>query len=378
MVNSSQPSEPPLTICKDFYEKHLEQVVTKGINPKYCLVFAIPLRFQLPFKNESFFCTTYTNQATAFIFEKYDSSQYEAIFPGHSLPYSELLTRVEAMIYFPEGDELASIVDISNEESHSLLYSYLSHLMNRLNNYVFAYRMMYEDCKVFSVSPEQYFYIFSRIYTLPDWNTKVSGPIITSANPFNYEHIMFNIQDKSLHTIEGLGMYVEQNQNRFVAASQFFAESRRYLYTGHPRESVIFLGMCSESLLNGLFHHIRVANGLTESAIDTEFDEIPFMRRVKNYISHSVGGNWDMSKDASIVGEWKKNVYDLRNRVVHAGYFPHHYEAANAFQTIGKFSEFIRERVIAKKSQFPNAFNELKVLPELFVQGTEESVFDIS
>ncbi|QDT90968.1 hypothetical protein [Gimesia algae] len=377
-MNSPLPLERSLTICKEYYEKHLEQEVNKKITPKYCLVFAVPLRFQLPFKNETLFFTTFNNQVTAFIFDKYETPQHEAIFPDSALNSPELRTRVEAMYFMPECDELASIVNTENEESHLLQYSFLSHLLNRLNNYVNAYRMMFEDCKAFPVSPEQYFYIFSRVYDLTDWKTLMSGPVFTSSNPFNYEKIMFNVQGNALHAIEGLGMYVDQKQNKFVAASQFFAESRRYLYTGYPRETIVFLGMCSETMLNGLFHHIRKIDGLTELEINTEFDEVPFMRRIKNHISHSLGGSWDMSKDMSIVGKWKKNVYDLRNRVVHAGYFPHYHEAANAFQTMVKFSEFIRERVDTKKSLLPNAYKELKALPEFFVQGVRESTFDIS
>lgn len=377
----SQESQPDLTIGREFYEEHLASDVAQGFIPRYCLVFSLPLRFQLPFKNASFFCTAFTNQATAFIFDKFETVQHEAMLPDRGVDITELRTRVEAIAFFPENGEIEAITDLANldDASYEFLYSHFSHLLNRLRSYLYAYRMLFEDSKTFLVSPEQFFMAFTRIYTLPDWNIRVSDSLVTCTNPSNYERIMTNVTDEHFRAIEALGFHLDRDHNKFAPTSQFFAEARRYLHLGHPRESVVFLGMSSESLLNALYHHIRAAEGVPELEIDVELEDTPLMRQIKRHISHALGGSWDMTDPSTPIGAWKDSVYGLRNRVVHGGYFPQMHEAISAFVTMVDFAEFVRERVFVHESQFPAAAAELQSLPPLFVHGQEgEHTFDIS
>ena len=245
-------------------------------------------------------------------------------------------------VFFPESPSIRCITDIGKltQESYEFLYRHLVHLMRRLNSYIYGYRLLFEDCKTYSISPAQFFYAHTQVRALPGWELKISGPLVLNANAFNYERILFNVSDRHANVIESLGMHIDQTKGAFVSSSQFFADARRYLYRGYPREAVVFLGMSSESLLNGLFRHLRKADGKSDAEVELDFEEIPFMTRIKKYLSHGLGGDWNLNNNTSRVALWKKHVYDLRNRVIHGGYFPEDHEATLAFVTLVAFSDF--------------------------------------
>jgi hypothetical protein len=369
-----------LTISEQFYDQFLQADVTMQFEPKYCITFAMPLPFQLPLKDGTCFLSVFENLATAFILDKYETVSHEATFPKSPLQMAQMRSRVEMVVLYPEVGQSTEIrgKDEIDEHAYEFLIRHLFHLTKRFNNYVYAYRMLFEDCRAHSISPEQYFQVYVRTISLPEWSVDLSEPLVVSALPQNYENILFNMPDEFVAPIEALGNYTDQASNGFVASSHFFADARRYLYKIQPREAVLFLGLCSESLLNGLFRHIRTAAGKSRQEVECEFDEIPFMRRIKRHISHSLGGDWDMSSSKSKAGVWKEHVYELRNRVVHGGYNPDMSEAMLAFTTVIDFSEFIRERVTLCKSALPEAYTEFSSLPPLFLHGEELTTFDVS
>ncbi len=377
MEPAAQP--PQLRIGHDFYDHFLKSDISAVFEARHCVIFVLPLPFQLPLKDNTCFRTMFTNLATAFLFDKYETVSHEATFPHSAIPHAEIRTRVEMAAFFPETPAVRGMTDFTQltDDSYTFLYRHAYHLMRRLNNYTYAYRMLFEDCKTYSVSPQQFFHAHTQVHSLPDWATQMSGPLVLNANPFNYERIMFNVNDQHANAIEFLGMHIDQTQGEFVSSSQLFADARRYLYRGYFREAVAFLGMSSESFLNGLFRHLRKADGAPDTEIEAAFEEIPFMSRLKRYISHGLGGDWNLD-NRSPVAQWKTDVYELRNRVVHRGYSPEHHEAAKAFLTLVAFVAFLRKRVEAKKKSLADAHEELTKLPEFFLHGKELDTFDLS
>lgn len=369
-----------LRMDRDFYERVLKSNITAAFDAQHCLIFALPLPFQLPLKDSTCFWRVFPNLSTAFLFEKYETESHDGTFPEKSISYGEMRTRVEMAVILPDTPTIRSITDIAKltDDSYTFLYSHAVHLIQRLNNYVYAYRLLCEDCKTYSISVEQFFLVYTQIHALPGWDVQLSGPLVVSANSSNYQNIITNLPEQYTRAIEFLGRHLDRSGGEFVAASQFFADARRYLYRGYFREAAVFMGMSSEAFLNGIFRHVRKADGKSDAEIETEFEEVPFMTRLKKHISHALGGDWDLTKGTSQVAEWKKQVYDLRNRVVHGGYFPAPQETAAAFMTIVSFSEFLRQRIEANKVKLANAHVELAQLPKFFVHGQELSTFDIS
>src|SRR6516225_1056148 len=203
---SGTPQE--LQIGENFYNKFLKSEISGAFEPRHCVIFALPLPFQLPFKNESCFRTTFGNLATAFVFDKFETVSHEATFPQSAIQHAEMRTRVEMAVFFPESPSIRCITDIGKltQESYEFLYRHLVHLMRRLNSYIYGYRLLFEDCKTYSISPDQFFYAHTPVRALPGWELKISGPLVLNANAFNYERILFNVSDRHANVIESLGM----------------------------------------------------------------------------------------------------------------------------------------------------------------------------
>lgn len=371
---------PQFRIDRALYERELKERVSKVFEPQHCVIFAFPLPFQLPLKNNTCFQRGFGNLVNAFLFERYETESQDATFPEGGPSTLGMKTRVEMALILPETPIVRGMTDMAKitGDPYVFLYSNLVHLLHRLNTYIYAYRLLFEDCNTHSLSVEQFLTIYTQIHTLPGWEVQTSGPLFVPTFNFNHGTILTNVEEKWVNVIEGLGMYLDRTKSEFVAAFQFYADARRYLYRGDFREAVVFTGMSSEAFLNGIFRHVRLLDGKSDAEIEAEFDDIPFKSRIKKHISHAVGGDWDLTRNKSPAGKWHQHVYELRNRVIHGGHFPSQHEGTVAFITFVSFAEFLRERISANKVKLGTLHAELANLPKFFVQGEETHTFDLS
>jgi len=74
--------------------------------------------------------------------------------------------------------------------------------------------------------------------------------------------------------------------------------------------------------------------------------------RVRNLFAPRLGGDWNL-RGAGPVGDWKRQLYELRGRVIHGGYEPSRSEAGRALDALGALEEFAKTRIVEKRNQFP-------------------------
>ncbi len=380
-MDNKQKEPQKFIINKAWFENEFSQCGDIPFTPTKCLLFSMPLPFQLPVKDGTIFSALCNQNATVFAFNKYEVKTPMPYTMDKGSERTFLKTRVEFGIIVSKDSKVNDVLKISElkrELFHSV-YEHCVHLINRLNNILYSYRMLVEDSKVYSVNLEQSFLIHLSVINLPDWNIIDQGPFIVNRNPSNYEDIIFNLSEEATLAVRNLGFEISFNPGKFTSAIQFFADARRHLHRGEYRETLIYLGLCSEAYLNGIYYHILAVDGKSENEIADAFDSTPFMSRIKKTLSQRVGGDWSLDNELSVVSSWNINVYKIRGRVVHGGYFPNAKEAWSAFKAVSELDKFLRENLRKKKSAMPQAILELELLPELFVVGKEEVPnFDVS
>lgn len=348
------------SLNSDIYKNELYKNILKMFEPVCAIHYSFTLPFQLPFIDGSRFEMIYNNHAIFFYFDKFSDNSREVLNEEDGVDIPKLRTRIEILV-------------ISNEDEKNFddeyLYSYFINILEKLNNYIYAYRLLFEDWKTKKLSSENlHCSIMTSVYSLPKWNEVKSDPLMINTN---YENILLNSTEEYIDVIESFGMYLNTRENPFITSHKFFAESRYFLFNGHYQESIIYAQMCIESFLNSIYRMIRLSQGKQTSEIDKEFDDISFMKRIKKTIHIELGGNWELEKGNKEVHSWYSEVYLLRNRIVHGGYTVLQHEAYKAFTCTYDFCKFLDLRVKCNNKKFPKIVQYLELLPGFFLEGEE-------
>lgn len=76
-------------------------------------------------------------------------------------------------------------------------------------------------------------------------------------------------------------------------------------------------------------------------------------------LSQKLGGSWDSSKDASPVGAWRKNVAQMRNKLMHLGIYPTKSEAETAQTSLVKLQKHFALQVTRNRWKYPLTYSLL-------------------
>ncbi|MFF4729287.1 hypothetical protein ACFY3M_28830 [Streptomyces mirabilis] len=136
----------------------------------------------------------------------------------------------------------------------------------------------------------------------------------------------------------------------FITAWSLALEAESQRVHGASSASIVSLQASMESLLRGLCTMLHRDLKTPESEI-AQKGKIPFESIVKRELPGLLGGRW--SGPQSVPGEYEKKLYELRNRIVHAGYAPSYLEVNPAFDSRGKFVEFLESRLKERWRRYP-------------------------
>lgn len=85
---------------------------------------------------------------------------------------------------------------------------------------------------------------------------------------------------------------------------------------------------------------------------------------MKTELSQRLGGSWDTTRPRTSIGRYWRDLYELRIRVVHAGYLPHDGDAEKAERAFEGLEGFLRERLQTRAKRYPSAVSALRQLAE--------------
>jgi hypothetical protein len=140
----------------------------------------------------------------------------------------------------------------------------------------------------------------------------------------------------------------------FMNANLWHGRAQRAFHVrGDRADGVVNLQTAVESMLFDLLRAVLVDEAKTADEIASQLaNEPPFKRLLTSEFAPRLGGNWDITA-TGVVGEYWSNLYELRNRVVHAGYLPGDREADLAQKAFFDLREFVSERLHDRSSTYP-------------------------
>jgi hypothetical protein len=140
----------------------------------------------------------------------------------------------------------------------------------------------------------------------------------------------------------------------YIPTRQWRARAERRRYEGDAADSVISFQVAAETLLYETWRLLMVDEGQTTEYINrvTEKD-LPFKSLLIRELHGKLGGNWDVTHTSSPVGIYWENLYLLRSKILHAGYYPHDGDAEEAEKAFLALERFVEERLRQKQKAFP-------------------------
>lgn len=304
-----------------------------SIKPVQLFQFPIMLPFHIPVIDGA--CYTFPdakkNEAKTYKFNTVKTTHNIAagIITPNTEEFPVEYSRVEMVNVFGEAKEIT-------EDSLTDVFDIL---LDHLNAVLVAHLLLSKDVDIHRVTREMLQFVSTyRVVTLPDWRNGEVGLFNLHADvPYVRERLSV-ADEKELRRYVHL---IINELNPFLMTEELALNSMSEFKRGFYRDAVIQCQMCIESFLGSLFIKFREIEGETALAAEAELRTIPFINLVKSEFHSRIGGQWDITNEPSITGQWFKNLYELRNRIIHMGHQPVFQEADIALKAGGNFSVYV-------------------------------------
>ena len=124
--------------------------------------------------------------------------------------------------------------------------------------------------------------------------------------------------------------------------------------TGDAADAIISFQVAAESLLFDTYRMLLVDEGCSSADISSQLTaEIPFKSLLTKKLPAKLGGQWDVTHEGSAVGEYWKNLYRIRNSIVHAGLHVHTGHAEEAQKAYWGLRDYMEARLWAHHNSYP-------------------------
>jgi hypothetical protein len=130
----------------------------------------------------------------------------------------------------------------------------------------------------------------------------------------------------------------------FRAARELSQRAASMRLAGHSTSSIVVLQSSLETFLRGLHRMAQID-------LHSAPQEVAFETLLKSTLPSAFGGDWASEKSAVTV--YRRDLYALRNRVVHGGHDVEWEQVAPAFDCAHLLNEFVVETVGRQWKQFP-------------------------
>lgn len=243
-----------------------------------------------------------------------------------------------------------------------------------LDVFVQSHMLAFRDSRVHPIStPELSPLVFVGKYELGegDWALDIAMLTHPEAMPEYTEHVA---DESHIAVLESALIQLRVN-NPFVTAT-FLAlrADDAHRVRGDFVDAVVSMETAMESRLFALWRCLLVDLGYTDGEISTAVTaDTPYRTLLVTTLPTLLGGRWDVSAIGTPVGNYWSDLYELRNRIVHAGYRPNIVEADRAKRAHDALRRFIRERLWERRSVYLRTV-ALYVSPDVMEQfGWEDA-----
>lgn len=120
---------------------------------------------------------------------------------------------------------------------------------------------------------------------------------------------------------------------------------------GDYANCVIQAQTAMEVLFDGLLSLLLWEEGQDPEAVATDIFSESLHKRIRTRFPPRLGGDWN-TRGQGVIGRWAQLLVPLRNRIVHAAHRPSREEAMEALQVMREVDEFVRQRVVDRRTKY--------------------------
>lgn len=146
---------------------------------------------------------------------------------------------------------------------------------------------------------------------------------------------------------------ISKNKNPFITSEELMLSSFMQIDNGFYKEAIMLTQSSVESFLRTLYKYLLIEENIPQNEIDEKIRNIPFMSIVKKELSNRIGGNWNV-ESYSPIGNWYRNTYEIRNRVVHGGLNPNMNQAQLAINAASQLRAYTLQQLKSKLKKYYN------------------------
>ncbi|MBC8587750.1 hypothetical protein [Paratissierella segnis] len=343
-MNKEQESSFILT--KEVYERDFLPVYNlEKCRPKTFIEFEVALPFHIPM------CIGRT--VTLGSEQGYFSFRFDMVTTNKSYMYSlgeELPTLKvhKTKIHMMAAVDLEYETFVNDRERYN--NDYFDLLLAELNNIVLSYMIAMKDDDCHYLTKEMLpATILVKSTNIETWENDMGLFMLHMHIPIEKEPLI----EEDVQEVMRLQSVVVWDLNPFVSSEGFIYMAKRYFKQGFYLEAVNHAQTSVEILIRTLFEQLLKDEGKSDKEIEQKLEDTAFMPIIKNMMPSFLGGSWDVTKDATVVGKWYKNTYTLRNKATHRGRIPSFQEVDEAIFGAIEFRKFIVQRIKANKKKYP-------------------------
>jgi len=232
-------------------------------------------------------------------------------------------------------------------------HSYAFHrCLGTLNIFLQALGLAREDDRLRPVSARELRPIVIRGELTTDRQWHFMSPILM--HPDGKERSDEQLTVEMLEERLSAALFALMNGQPFIPARQWRARAERRRYEGDAADSVISFQIAAEALLYSTWRMLLVDEGLTEVEIAGQAGaDLPFKSLLVRVLPGKLGGSWDVTRTASPVGIYWRDLYERRNQILHSGYRPHDGDSEEAQRAFFLLERFVEDQLWRKHKMFP-------------------------
>jgi hypothetical protein len=223
-------------------------------------------------------------------------------------------------------------------------------VMDSLNIILSSYRVLYGDEKIYRLMTEMITIPCDFRYSnINDWDVGTIKGIFTY-NPKKEAEILDNTKIERF--LEYIPVFRNRN-NPYPILEEYLIDARRFMLSGMFDWCIISAQTHIEGLLRTIYRQIKLNNVSNIVELEKKLEEVSFSDLIKKEMPSILGGNWNLDNDKNTVGIWYQKCYQIRNRIVHAGYRPSNIEAEAAYIGAQDMRLFVYNRLKSKSKYHP-------------------------
>ncbi len=304
------------------------------------LEFEISLPFQLALEDKSLFSFKKENCILHYFYKTHERE--EVIVEHEDLFVKKHYTSVIVAISY-------NFDEYKNDTNEAIQNKLFDYSLEELNKQIIAYSNYTKDDSCFRLSKEMLFpIILMNLVNLEVIKNEMSIFMLHMDVPYKKE----SLKNEDIYNWLRIYNVYNENLNPLVHSESYVLKARRKFREGFYDEAVISIQTSIEVLIRIIYREVLICSGISEIEVEKILEDESFMSIVKKQLAKYIGGTWDITREETPIYNWYNDTYNMRNKIVHGGYFPTFKETDNAISAATEFREYIFNRIREKKKEY--------------------------